>query len=259
MKENKGNLMKIFLIGFLGLFFLIDQTFSAAAHESEDLVEIISRSKLHKVPGYAVSLRCKHSDTLDKSGGIHGTAAHLKSKGVLPMGEVELHVLLGEEKQDIGTFMLQFFSNGGNYGAHSRDLGKEPILRIRNIFIGKDVAFGPAHALQKKGYGTMALETLFTVLRTSETLPETTQVWLECPTFKAHLQPWYKSFGFKTKDTSQSLLQDYVVYMSVPLTKTKFPLSKKRKAAVKIQAAYRGYLARKKMKEMRLAQAGFAL
>jgi hypothetical protein len=240
--------MKLFLTGLLGLCFLMHASFSAAAHKSEELVEIISKSKLHKVPKYSVGLQCTYSDTLDKRGGIHGTAAHLKSRGVLPMGEVELHVLLGEEKQDIGTFMLQFFSKGESYGAQSRDKGTEPILRIRDIFIGDrhSSSFGPPHALHKHGYGTMALETLFTVLRTSKTLPDTTQVWLECPTFKKHLQPWYKSFGFKTKDTPQSLLQDYVVYMAVPLTKTKFPLSKKRKkAAVKIQAAYRGYLARK--------------
>jgi hypothetical protein len=260
--------MKIFLVGFLGAWFLMQASFSAAAHKSEELVEIISKSKFHRVPGYPVGLQCKYSDTLDKSGSIHGTVAHLKAKGVLSMGEVELHVLLGEEKQDIGTFMLQFFSNGENYGAPSKDKPKSSILRIRDIFIGESFGstFGPPHELQKKGYGTMALETLFTVLRLSQTLPDTTQVWLECPTFKAHLKPWYESFGFEIKDTPQSLLQEYVVYMAVPLSKTKFPLVKKRKkevkatkAAVKIQAAYRGHVARKKVKEMRLAKAGSAL
>lgn len=85
--------------------------------------------------------------------------------------------------------------------------------------------------LQKKGYGSMALETLFKALRESPDFPDTLPIYLEAPTYVGHLVPWYTSFGFKGQYTPQAVLDEMVQYMAVPVGKTKFPFYKRHKPA----------------------------
>ncbi len=118
----------------------------------------------------------------------------------------------------IGTILVQYYPEGDCTGYPQGT----PLIRLRNITI-TDLS------QQRKGHGSRALETLFTVLRGNKSFPEETLIGLEYSTLAPHLGPWYEKFGFKKIGGAASWSD--VSLATVPLRKIKFPYYK----ALKLQ------------------------
>jgi hypothetical protein len=235
-------LKKYFLL-IIGCVLLASQF--ALSATNINLVELVDTTKTHRISFYSTSLKCTYSDKLDSRGNIFISGGSQKKQSV-SMATIEFDILKDTEGK-VGKIMMQWYPKTTPYRT---SLQKEKILRLRHIEVGQDNPFGPPHRLQKHGHGTMAMETLLTILRQSNYFPEGTELWLECQTFKPYLSPWYEKFGFTNQPTPPALIEDGVRYLAVPLKSTKFPLHKKRiKAAKKIQAFWRGYQVRKKTPE----------
>jgi hypothetical protein len=183
------------------------------------------------------------------------SAEHFKTKEALkPKGLCCFYFnIIDKDAAVVGALNTQWIPDpvvhfGSDY------YGTTPMLRIANISIGPDLGNGrilsvlDKNNLQKQGYGTQALEALFSALRKSD-FPQDTRIYLECPTYVAYLPKWYKSFGFRDIQTPFSVSAECVQYMAVTIGKTKFPLYKKWKAARKIQALWRGYTVRKNLQK----------
>jgi hypothetical protein len=201
----------------LGVLMMIGHVQGATREALMDLVP----TDIQAIPGYSARIVCSYTDKVDAAGRIYGA----KDRQPRYMGEVVFKIWA--EKQEVGQILLQWYPQCDIYPGHTL----RNILRLRDITIGEDTFFGAPHRLQKRGFGTQALETLFVSLRQRSALSPSTHVWLECKTYKPYLPGWYGSFGFKKETTPRSLTDEGVQYMSVPLLQTKFPHHKKLKAA----------------------------
>ncbi len=142
--------------------------------------------------------------------------------------------LIGDDgnERTVGVLYLQYYKK-----ADTRYYTIEgPMLRISNFSIG-DVACPSSlsildkNPLQKQGYGSMAMETLFKALRESPDFSNIWPIFLEAPTYVKHLVPWYEKFGFTSQYTPPEAAAGMVQYMAVSVGKTKFPYYKKHKPA----------------------------
>ena len=83
---------------------------------------------------------------------------------------------------------------------------------------GLKVSMVKPNALQKRGYGSMAMETLLVAVK--KCFPGNTFVLLQCPA-DDHLSPWYEKFGSKTYQKISTSLP--FVFKSLRIKQARFP------------------------------------
>lgn len=141
------------------------------------------------------------------------------------MGEVVFFIEKDGKKIGDAVFLL--------WPRH-REHDNAPVLKLQAILLGESHRFPSPQDLEKrrKGYGTEALETIWTVLRKKDTgvhLPANTLVTLEIEKVnEAWLSKWYEGFGF-TLQPEKGFSE--FRQMQAPLNKIKFPLYQKHKKA----------------------------
>lgn len=217
--------MKILLSLFSIVFSLCCMTPSFSATKGEEAAaQPFHKKRVFKIPGYRAHLEMYLRPAMKDAD------ADFKPWDKKHLFDFNIVVGEGAEKQTVGALYVEYVKTPDPRFYKVT----KPIVRIHNISVGEvecpySLGQGDQSPLQKQGYGSMALETIFSALRKSPDFGNDTMIFLEAPTYVAHLVPWYKSFGFTEQFTPAAMQAEMVSYMAVKIGATQFPYFKKTK------------------------------
>lgn len=221
----------LFFLGVVGSWTAFCATDDGAAESIP-----VALKPFYRVVGYDVALVRAHKlSPAEKPFSVH---AESTKRSVRDQGICCFYFNIMKDGQSVGALNTQWIPDPAAYFGELY-YGTTPMLRIANISIGHGLGDGVVlgtfdkNNLQRHGYGTQAMESLFVALRKSD-FPKDARICLECPTYADHLSKWYASFGFGDIYTPQEIRDVSVKYMAVTLGKVKFPLHTKHKAAAKV-------------------------